>query len=433
MKILLCSQHGIGFWFVLRLLREGHEVEIWCLQRGPWEHALRGLVPVPYLRRPPQAVLEGADLILFDQNGMGKLAEELRQYAPVLGDGLLASKREDDRLYGIQVMEQCGIEVPFYETFKSPEEARAFLAERPQRYVYKPFTAPGKEQHSATTYVSSSAEDMLASLDRIYQETGGLPFLLQEVVEGEEISVEGWFDGSNFQFLGLTLEEKKFMNGNMGPNCGASGTLEGIFKNVPKLFTHGLGKLTLFLRDMGYRGMIDLNTIVNESHAYGLEFTTRWGYDCCPTRFSLLDQDMGQFIYDLATAPAGGQVMDIRLRANCHWAASTRYTIPPYPMEIDGHHPADVAISGIALEDAWRDCYLYDCQTDGPKSEKLVTAGIFGHVCSPIGIGHTPAGAWEAVDRRVDKLKIPNMQARTDCCESTLKRLEKITAMGWLT
>src|SRR5271163_844569 len=133
MKILLVSQHSIGAWFILRLLREGHSVEWWLTQRGPWENSLRGLIPEPYLRRPPQSVLESADLILFDQNGMGKLADELRQYAPVLGDSLLASKLEDDRLYGIEIMEQCGIEVPFYETFKSPEEARAFIAKRPAR------------------------------------------------------------------------------------------------------------------------------------------------------------------------------------------------------------------------------------------------------------------------------------------------------------
>ena len=105
MNVLLVSQHGIGFWFALRLLKEGHSVEIWLTKRGPWEKTLEGLVPAPYLRRPPESVLRAADLILFDQNGTGKLAEDLSQYAPVLGDSLFASKMEDDRLFGIEVME----------------------------------------------------------------------------------------------------------------------------------------------------------------------------------------------------------------------------------------------------------------------------------------------------------------------------------------
>jgi phosphoribosylamine-glycine ligase len=427
LNILLVSQASIGAWFILRLIKEGHSVEWWLTKRGSWENALSGLVPPPYLRRPPESVLRQADLILFDQNGQGRLAEELSKYAPVLGDSLFASKMEDDRLFGIEVMEAAGIEVPFYETFKSPDEAQVFLKQRPARYVYKPSTPKGEEQSTASTYVSSSAEDMSASLDRLFEGSFQAPFLLQEVVDGEEISVEGWFDGSNFHFLGLTLEEKKFMNDGMGPNTGAAATLEGLFNNVPKLHTHGLGRLTSFLRENNYRGMIDLNTIVNESHAYGLEFTTRWGYDCCPTRFSLMEEDMGQFLFTLATAPEGGISIDIKTRAL--WAASCRYSIPPYPMEIEGYHAAEVCVSGIALEDAWRDCYLYDAKLDGAG---LVTAGVFGHICSPIGVGHTAKGAWDAVARRTEKLKIPNGQARTDCCETTLKRLEKIRAMGWI-
>lgn len=429
MKILVVSQHALGAWFILRLRKEGHSVEWWCTRRGPWENTLRGLIPEPYLRRPPTSVLEQADLILFDQNGQGILAESLRQYAPVLGDGKLASRIEDDRLYGIQIMEAAGIEVPFYAVMKSPEEARSFLAQRPARYVYKPSSPPGEEQPSATTYVSESCEDMLACLDRLFQETKGTPFLLQEVVEGEEISVEGWSDGSNFHLLGLTIEMKKLMNGNMGPNTGASGTLEGIFANVPKLFTRGLGRMTQWIRENNYRGMLDLNTIVNESHCYGLEWTARFGYDCCATRFSLLDSGLGDFLHTLATAPQGGISLDLNLRAP--WAASARYSIPPYPMEIEGFHAEGIPITGIAVEDAWRDCYLYDACTE-PDSEKLVTAGVFGHVCSPIGVGHTAKGAWSALERRVDKLKIPDMQARTDLEESTLKRLETIRGWGWL-
>jgi phosphoribosylamine-glycine ligase len=430
-NILLVSQHSIGAWWMLRLLKEGHSCEWWLTKRGGWDKALEGLVPAPYLRRPPESVLRECDLILFDQNGMGKLAEELKQYAPVLGDSLFASKMEDDRLFGIETMEAAGIEVPFYETFQFPDDARAFLKIRPGRYVYKPSTPPGQEQDCAVTYVASGVEDLLASLDKLYEKSMNAPFLLQEVVEGEEISVEGWFDGSNFHFLGLTLEEKKFMNGGMGPNTGAAGTLEGLFSNVPKLHTRGLGKLTQFLRTNNYRGMIDLNTIVNESHAYGLEFTTRWGYDCCPTRFALLEKNLGEWLFQIATAPEGGLSGEFESPTRVNWAASTRYSIPPYPTEIEGYHPNEVPISGIEIDDAWRDTFLYDAKLN--QEGKLETAGVTGHVCSVIGVGHTAKGAWEAQKRKSEKLKIPNMQARTDCCESTLKRLEKVIGWGWLT
>jgi hypothetical protein len=83
----------------------------------------------------------------------------------------------------------------------------------------------------------------------------------------------------------------------------------------------------------------------------------------------------------------GGISIDIKTRVT--WAAPCRYSIPPYPMEIEGHHAPDAPISGVVMEDAWRACYLYDAQL---RDESLVIAGVFSHVCSPIGIGHSPKG-----------------------------------------
>jgi len=83
----------------------------------------------------------------------------------------------------------------------------------------------------------------------------------------------------------------------------------------------------------------------------------------------------------------GGISIDIKTRAT--WAASCRYSIPPYPMRIEKYHATDAPISRVVMEDAWRACYLYDAQL---RDESLVTAGVFSHVCSPIGIGHTAKG-----------------------------------------
>ena len=156
------------------------------------------------------------------------------------------------------------------ETFYSPEEARRWIEANPKRYVYKPFTPEGEEQDCDTTYVSESAEDLIRCLDNLFKESMGTPFLLQEVVEGEEISTEAYFDGDQFHLHNHTLEEKKFMAGGYGPNTGCSGNLIWTTNGANRLFSAGLGKTRDFLRDHSYRGMVDLNTIVNEHHVYGL-------------------------------------------------------------------------------------------------------------------------------------------------------------------
>lgn len=408
---------------MLRLMHEGHSVDWHLTEDKPrLRRVLRGLIPPPLPQLPDP---EPFDLVIFDSTGMGKLADEIREVTPVIGDGEINSRLEDDRLYGIEVMEAAGIDVPFYETFDSPDKAAAFLQDNPKRYVYKPSTPPGEEQDTATTYVSESADDMQANLDGLYEASMGQPFLLQEVVEGTEVSTEAYFDGEQFWLHNHTLEEKKFMGGGHGPNTGCSGNLVWITGIPSRLFEQGLQKLGPYLGEVGYRGMVDLNTIVTPLHAYGLEFTPRFGYDASATLFSLIESDLGEFLHGIASGMDGEE----SLRTRGSWAASSRYSIPPYPAFIENEHPRDVPIRGISIEDAWRSCYLYDAMSG---EDGLVTAGLNGHIACPIASAYTPHGAWDGLERIEKKIRIPNGQVRTDLQDSTMKRLNELKEMDWV-
>jgi phosphoribosylamine-glycine ligase len=362
------------------------------------------------------------------------MAEEAAKQTPVIGDSALASQLEDDRLFGIETMEEAGIEVPPYETFDNPEEAKQFITENPKRYVFKPFTIDGEEQACETTYVSDSAEDLIRCIDGLWEDSHNAPFLLQEVVEGTEISTEGYFDGTYFHLLNHTLEEKKFMSGSYGPNTGCSGNLVWALDR-PNRLSKELMKLAPFLHESGYRGMIDLNTIVNESHAYGLEFTPRFGYDASASLFSLLDGDLGKFFLDIVTAPDEGYLETTPVPPlKGRWAASERLTAPPYPEE-NAEFDTGLPIKGIDIDSAWKECYLWDVMVDKQKhsgEEGLVTVGINGIIACPIANAYTPEGAWKGLERISKPIKFPNLQTRDDLAETTLKRLKEVKDMGWL-
>ena len=82
--------------------------------------------------------------------------------------------------------------------------------------------------------------------------------------------------------------------------------------------------------------------------AYGLEFTPRFGYDASASIFSTLDSGLGDFLWGIASGET-----DLEIRTRARWAASTRYSIPPYPEEVKGKHPKGVPIKEVNLEDAW--------------------------------------------------------------------------------
>lgn len=418
MKILIVSYEGYGVWYSLRLEKEGHSVDVYLTDKSK-QNILQGIAPEISLEKPD---FKKYDLVLFDSTGKPNLAEESMEVTPTIGDGDLNSQLEDDRQFGIEVMEEVGINVPFYEEFDNIGEAKRFIKKTNKTYVFKP-NSEGVEQDTAATYVSCGPDDLIEYLDKLGSLSSGSSFILQEVVQGTEVSTEAYFNGKEFFLINATLEEKKFMNDGKGPNTGCAGNLVWIYNQPPALFKQGLGLMRDFLQSYNYRGMIDLNTIVSENKIYGLEWTPRFGYDASPTLFSLVSSGLAEFFEGIAS---GGQPsVDYRAR----YAAGIRLSIPPYPSEIKGKHPDNVPITGIIEDDVIQDCYLYDAMLD---KDELVTAGLSGFIAVPLGTGNTIAEAFYKVGNRIKQIRIPNCQYRTDIEKRTLGRYNTLLKQGWL-
>lgn len=416
MNILINSYLGYGAWFALRLLEEGHNVDYYLSDRK-YVNVLKGLIPPPLSVTPNYGLY---DLSIFDLTGKPKAAEKSAKLVPTIGDGNLHCQLEEDRAFGIELMEDCDINVPFWEQFDDINEAKKFIQKTGKRYVFKP--DGGQNQDAATTYVSESADDLLAYLDKIGNATKGADFILQEVVEGIECSTEGWFNGEDFFFINGTLEEKKFMNDNKGPNTGCSGNLVWEYGYEAKIYVEGLSRIKDFLKESGFRGMIDLNTIIGDK-LYGLEWTPRFGYDASSTLLNLINSNVGDFI----GAIASGAKPDYETSEK--YGAAIRLSIPPYPTELEGAARDGVSISGIFPDDVRR-IYLYDALVS--EEGNLETAGINGFIAVPLGKGATPREAFSFVDYQCSNIKIPDMQYRTDIEHSVMERYNKLRNMGWL-
>jgi phosphoribosylamine-glycine ligase len=411
-----------GSWFSLQLQEEGHTVDIWLQSHyDDYSMVLSGIIKTP-LRAKPN--FKDYDLVLFDLTGRPKIAEEVMSLGiPCIGDGDLHSELEDSRTFGIEVMEQCDIGVPFYEKFDDIGAAKRFIKKTNKTYVFKP--DGGQSQDTATTYVSKSPEDMLLYLDKLGGVTKGVEFILQEVVHGTEISTEAWFNGQDFFLINGTLEEKKFMNDNKGPNTGCSGNLIWIYdqQNPPYVFREGLGKLRDFLQEYNFRGMVDLNTIVTDTKLYGLEWTPRFGYDASATLYSCIN-NMGEFFGEIAS----GGIPNIDYTTS--FGAGVRLSIPPYPSEIHGKHPEEIPIEGLCEDDCIKHCFLYDCMSLGDDS--LCTVGVNGFVCVPIANGNSISEVFNKVSEKIKRIHIPDMQYRTDIEKTTTERYRILDSQGWL-
>jgi hypothetical protein len=80
--------------------------------------------------------------------------------------------------------------------------------------------------------------------------------------------------------------------------------------------------------------------------------------------------------------------------------------------------------------------YLYDAMLDGTASSLdpgIKTVGTTGLVAAPIIVGNDVQRIWDEVYNLADnKIKIPNVQYRTDCGKSSMKKLATLKTQGWL-
>jgi phosphoribosylamine--glycine ligase len=420
-KICIASLYAEGAFFAYLLSQEGHDVSM-VVKEERYAEALKGLVTV----MPGSEVYaaEKYDMVVMDSTGMGETADEAREQVPTLGGSELADRLEEDRLYALDFMVRCGLTVSPYESFDNPSDGIRHIKKRNKRLVFKPF---GEQSDKATTYVAKSPEDMLRYFDVLFRSAKVKEYILQDFVEGIEASTEVYVNSTGYYALNGTLELKKFMNGNLGPNTGCAASLVWMYKKETPLFQKGLKKCIEPLQEMGYVGPIDLNTISNAEGTWALEFTPRIGYDSEALLSRLLPIGLGDFFYAIAN-----EEVPPDLTAKHPFCASVRVSIPPYPAEMlpDKFYKAGVPIEGLTGKDLDR-WFIYDIRKRG-ESDELESAGLCGWLGSPLSVGDTLGAAFDGAYESIKSICVPDIQYRTDACDCIAKRYWALRENGLL-
>jgi phosphoribosylamine-glycine ligase len=386
-----------------------------------------------------QADAKEADFVIFDQNGRGEMADELRRRGvKVWNGGVAADRLEKDRSFAMKVCRKLGIPIPDTFDFHGAKDALEILAANfsaSDRAVIK----MDDEAGCSTSYVAKDIEDLRAQIEAweksgaVNLEQGGI---IQRFVEGTEFSVEGWFDGERFLYpSNWTMEDKKVLNDNLGPNVGCAFTVtRNIRPREPRVVRKFLVPLAPFLKKAGFVGQIDVNTIVtDEGDEYALEFTPRPGYDATSTLIQGLPG------YGESVARALGIVPGDDLIAGADrpfdFFASVRVWIPPYPFEAPsktlGHDvytcTEGVPVNGLPLVDRF---VPYDVRVN--DENETVMAGTCGVAGIGLGRGSSVEEAIRHAYSSVKGLEIPNLCYRTDGGKRVLKQYPQIVAMGLL-
>jgi phosphoribosylamine--glycine ligase len=397
----------------LRLIAAGHEVRVHMSDEKSGD-VMQGMIDfVPEWRSSLHWVREaGSDgIILFETASCGEVQDELRRQGfNVVGGSAFGDRLETERSFGQRVLRDCGMKTACTREFSSFDDAVSFLRESPGRYVFK---LNGPNWASTRNYVGQmdDGRDMIAQLlaarnSWTFDETPS--FILMEFIEGVEVGVGAFFNGERFlDPPNLDWEHKRFFPGDIGELTGEMGTVV-TYDGARPIFDQTLAHLAPLLRESGYCGYINLNTIVNEQGIWPLELTSRFGYPGFAILDSLHEDDWGAVLSGLVNRTASS----IRVRHG--FSVGVVLTVPPFPYP-DGYDELGRG-TPICFRDTMTD---EDRESLHPgevtmRDGQLTTAGMVGYTMVVTGIGATIEEARRAVYHRIDKIVIPNARYRID-------------------
>lgn len=408
MRVLVLDHYGGDgcLDLVLRLQHAGHDVRFHFKKTDRTRDFGKGLITWVDDWRPS---MRWADLVVLSDN-----THYLRDLEPYRRDGVkIVGATQDSaawelqRKAGMDVFKKAGIDIPVYQEFSDYDAAIKFVTNEHRGFVAKPCY---DEADKNLTYLGKTPEAMITMLER-WKKQGRMkgPFILQELVDGVEMAVGGWFGPGGFNRGWCeNWEEKKVAAGGLGASCGEMGTVVR-YAQKSKLADKVLKPLADLLEGTGHVGYVDVNCIVDdEGTPWPLEFTCRNGYPTFNIQLDLQEGDPAEWLLDLAEGRdsrnttldqvALGVVMAQGDFPFSKLAIAEVQGFPIYGLdEVEEH----VHLCQVMSGEAWHD--VGGKLARGPC---IVTAGDYVLVAT--GLGDTVREARKAAYRTMGKLRMSN-------------------------
>jgi phosphoribosylamine---glycine ligase len=411
----------------LRLVEDGHEVKVF-IGHLLCQDTLTGLVDRVTDWRAELDWVRGAGLdgcILFENVGAGRgqLQDRLRcDGFNVIGSSAYGARLENDRTYAQCILAELGLSTANIFEFNDPTTAKQFIDQRPARYVLK---ANGPD---APTFVGrhSAGTDVQAILEANGKFVAS-SFVLMDFIEGVEMGVGAYFNGEHFlEPACLDWEHKRFFPGDLGELTGEMGTVV-TYSRSKRFFNRTLAKMASLLRENGYCGYINLNTIVNEEGIWPLEFTCRFGYP----GYAILDPLQKTSWADLFRSMLTRSTISFDTESG--FTVGIVITTPPFPYYRD-MVPVPVGLpvlfDGDLSPDELRHVHYGEVAL---QNGMLVTSGASGYTLVVTGMGQTIEAARDAANVLANKVIVANARYRRDIGARLIEgEFAKVEALGLL-
>ncbi len=421
MKVLVIGSGGREHCLVWKLRKSKFVKEIWCApgNGGMTQDAecidisptdLEGIVRFAYDNKiditlvGPEAPLVKGIVDIFEK-------EKLCIFGPKKEAALL----EGSKAFCKEMLERWGVPIPEFRIFEEYREALDYVESKFHPIVIKADgLCAGKGAVVCEDLRTSKRVLKEMMVDKIFG-NAGKKVVIEEFLEGTELSVLAISDGKNFVCFSPSQDHKKIYDGDEGPNTGGMGAyspapfvtpqlFEEIKENIIKKTLQGMYKDVIPFKGILYAGLM-----LNSSGVYVLEFNVRFGD---PETQSILPR-LKNDLLEIVIKSVKGELENYEMRWDKRKCICVVLTSKGYPLKYE----KGFEIKGLEKFKNSEDIIIFHAGTKKIGSKFLTNGGRVLNICA---LDEDFESTYEKVYRAVREIYFENMYYRTDIAKKVI-------------
>ena len=314
-------------------------------------------------------------------------------------------------------MAAAGVPTAAHTVLRSLEEARDQLARASYPAVMK---ADGLAAGKGVIIAADEAEAReAAEVFFVQRRFGSTKVVLEEHLEGEELSLLALCDGQNVVPLAPAQDYKRIFDGDRGPNTGGMGSyspVPGIGPDHVEVLARTVHQpIVDELRRRGtpFHGVLYAGLMMTADGPKVLEYNARFGDPETQAVLPRLRSDLLELL-DRSSRPGGLE------GAHMEWSEAWSVTVVLASRGYPESSSKGDEITGLRAIDALETEVLHagTAEEDG----RIVTAG--GRVLNVTGIGATPGEARDRAYAAAERVEFDGKQMRHDIAARAVERVE---------
>ena len=341
------------------------------------------------------------------------------QNLTIFGPTANAARLEGSKIYMKNFLTKYNIPTAKYIQTDSLDEASDFINSLSSTPIV--VKADGLCGGKGVIIASSKDEAIKASKDMLDGSSfgeAGMKIIVEEFLDGYELSMFAICDGDNFKLLPAAQDHKRLLDNDKGPNTGGMGAYAPTPLVDDKLYQKVKSKIIkptlegMKKEGSSFEGVLFIGLMIVNNEPIVLEYNVRFGDPECEILMPLMDFDVSELFYKGATSQLN--TLDIKFKDK--YAVGIVIASKDYPYK--SSIPSEIIVDKIIHDDLIGNTHIVYAGVQ-KEDDKMFATG--GRVLLSVGLGDSIKKARDRAYMLAAQIHFAGKQYRGDIAYQALE------------